>query len=153
MICCKAAISLLSIGFFSLPLLASDSSEKGIHLTVKFDEVRPIKGDVYCNLFDQHQGFPGDADRAIKTLKVAVTSSILSCDFGPIPPGVYAVAAMHDENTNGKLDTNILGIPTEGWAVSNDVGPRLFGPPSFEAASIELNSSKQTLKIHMNFRY
>lgn len=36
------------------------------------------------------------------------------CDFEDIPPGTYAMAAIHDENMNGKLDPNLLAISTDG---------------------------------------
>jgi uncharacterized protein (DUF2141 family) len=32
-----------------------------------------------------------------------------------IKPGKYAIAVIHDENCNGKLDTNMFGIPKEGY--------------------------------------
>ena len=37
-----------------------------------------------------------------------------TCSFDPIPAGTYAVACFHDENKNGKCDTGLFGIPTEG---------------------------------------
>ncbi len=40
------------------------------------------------------------------------------CDFEDISPGTYALAVIHDENGNGKLDTNWVGIPTEGYGFS-----------------------------------
>jgi len=45
------------------------------------------------------------------------------CDFEDIPPGTYALVVIHDENMNGKLDTNWVGIPKEGYGFSNDVKP------------------------------
>jgi hypothetical protein len=52
------------------------------------------------------------------------------CDFEDIAPGTYALVISHDENTNGKLDTNWLGVPTEGYGFSNDA-TALLGAPSF----------------------
>lgn len=54
-----------------------------------------------------------------------------------VPPGTWAAQAFHDENSNGKIDTNILGIPTEGIGFSNDVRFR-FGPPAFDDAEFQL---------------
>jgi uncharacterized protein (DUF2141 family) len=42
-------------------------------------------------------------------------------DFEGIPPGTYSLAVVQDENMNGKLDTNWLGIPKEGYGFANDV--------------------------------
>ena len=38
-----------------------------------------------------------------------------------IPPGTYAVKLHIDENENGKLDTNFLGIPKEQYGISNNI--------------------------------
>ena len=53
--------------------------------------------------------------------------------------GVYAVAMIHDENANGKLDTNFIGIPTEGIGVSNN--PRLTGAPGFDEAKFKISGN------------
>jgi uncharacterized protein (DUF2141 family) len=38
-------------------------------------------------------------------------------EFSDIKPGNYAIA-IHDENRNGELDTNMFGIPKEGYGSS-----------------------------------
>ena len=58
-----------------------------------------------------------------------------------IPPGTYAVKLHIDENENGELDTNFLGIPKEQYGFSNN--DRAFGIPKFEAASFSLNTYKK----------
>jgi uncharacterized protein (DUF2141 family) len=40
--------------------------------------------------------------------------------FDELPSGACAVAVVHDENGNGRLDKNSLGIPTEGYDVPNN---------------------------------
>ena len=71
------------------------------------------------------------------------------CDFVDIPRGTYALAVVHDEDMNGNLDINWLGIPTEGYGFSNDVKAR-FGPPSFSAASFLYDGQdmKMTISLH-----
>jgi hypothetical protein len=36
-----------------------------------------------------------------------------------LQPGEYAVFALHDGNGNGKVDSNFVGVPTEGFGVPN----------------------------------
>jgi uncharacterized protein (DUF2141 family) len=72
------------------------------------------------------------------------------CDFEDIPPGTYAMAVIHDENMNGKLDTNRLGIPREGYGFSNDAKGWL-GPPSFSAASFRYDG--RSLDLTMSLHY
>jgi len=57
-----------------------------------------------------------------------------------VPPGIYAVQAFHDENGNGHLDTNFLGIPKEAMGFSNDA-PMHFGPPDFAVASFRVGAT------------
>lgn len=54
-----------------------------------------------------------------------------------LPPGTWAVLSYQDENDNGELDRNLLGIPKERYAFSRDARGR-FGPPSFEDAAFVL---------------
>ena len=72
------------------------------------------------------------------------------CDFEDIPAGTYALAVVHDENMNGKLDTNWLGIPVEGYGFSNDA-KSLNGAPSFSDASFVYGG--ENLNFTISLRY
>jgi uncharacterized protein (DUF2141 family) len=56
-----------------------------------------------------------------------------------LQPGDYAVAFVHDEDGDGQLRKNLLGIPSEGFGISNN--PTLFGAPSFNQAKFKLNGN------------
>ena len=57
-----------------------------------------------------------------------------------LAPGRYALTAFHDENGNDDLDTNLLGIPKEGYGFGNDA-KATFGPPGFEAAAVTVGDT------------
>lgn len=57
-----------------------------------------------------------------------------------VPPGNYAVQAWHHENDNGRIDRDLLGIPTEGIGFSRNAPIRL-GAPSFEDAAFTVEAS------------
>lgn len=59
--------------------------------------------------------------------------------FDDLPTGDYAIALIHDENSNNKLDT-AFGIPLEGFGFSRNPVIR-FGPPSFAAAEFPVATS------------
>ena len=67
-----------------------------------------------------------------------------------LPPGRYAINAFHDENGNGDLDTNVLGIPKEGYGFANDP-PTSFGPPDFEEAAVTVGDPPATAAMTMNY--
>jgi len=60
--------------------------------------------------------------------------------------GVYAIRVFHDENSNGKLDLNFLGIPLEEYGYSNNVSA-WFGPPSWEKAQFIFNKEELPIEI------
>ena len=61
----------------------------------------------------------------------------------------YAIKVFHDENSNGKLDSNLLGIPTEDYGFSNDASG-WFGPPRWEKAMFLLNQKEMTIQISID---
>lgn len=63
-----------------------------------------------------------------------------------IPYGQYAVVVYHDANSNGILDKNGLGVPTEIWGVSNNVRPFLR-PPKFRECAIAHTTSRTSITI------
>ena len=134
-----------------LPALAfaQSSSCPGMHVQVL--NIRNSTGTVDCALFESPQGFPTEALRsATNVMVIKVRQTQARCDFEDIPPGTYALAVIHDENMNGKLDTNWLGIPTEGYGFSNDVKASL-GPPSFADASFAYDGRNLELTIRLEY--
>jgi len=63
--------------------------------------------------------------------------------------GEYAIKVFHDENKNGELDTDFLGIPDEDYGFSNDASG-WFGPPSWENAMFIFNQPEMTIKIEVD---
>ncbi len=121
----------------------------GIH--VKILNIRNSTGTVACALFDAAEGFPEDYLRmATNVMVIKIRKDQARCDFEDIPPGTYAMAVVHDENMNGKLDTNFLGIPREGYGFSNDASGPLGAPP-FSAASFHYDG--QNVELTMSLRY
>ncbi len=134
-----------------LPALASapSSSCPGLHVQVL--NIRNSTGTVDCALFESPKGFPTEAlHSATHVMVIKVRQTQARCDFADIPPGTYALAVFHDENMNGTLDTNWLGMPTEGYGFSNDVKASL-GPPSFAAASFAYDG--RTLEMTIRLEY
>lgn len=57
--------------------------------------------------------------------------------FTGLPAGRYAAAVFHDANGNGELDSNLIGIPVEGFAFTNGASGS-FGPPRFDEAAVDV---------------
>lgn len=87
-------------------------------LRVEVSGIRNARGTLDCGLFTDAANFPdGVGARAVRAV---IEGARAVCVFDRVPPGTYAVAVLHDENGNGRLDRNFLGIPAEGYGVSNN---------------------------------
>jgi uncharacterized protein (DUF2141 family) len=109
----------------------------GNSITIRVSTFRSLKGSLRCRLYSRPDGFPGKPPFQAEQ-SVVVTAKTMTCTFASVAPGTYAVALFHDENGDGKLDTNFVGIPREGVGVSNNK-LRSFGPPSWDDAKFTLH--------------
>jgi uncharacterized protein (DUF2141 family) len=123
--------------------------QPGIHVEIL--GIRNSVGAVACALFEAPEGFPTEFLRfATNIMMVKVRATKATCDFADIAPGTYALAVIHDENRDGELATNSMGMPQEGYGFSNDA-KGILGAPSFEAASFSYNG--QSLKLTIALQY
>lgn len=131
------------------PIAAQPAPCSGIHVNVL--NIRNSTGTVDCALFDSPDGFPVDVLRsASRVIIIKVRNTEARCDFVDVPAGTYALAVVHDENMNGQLELNWLGVPTEGYGFSNDA-TALLGAPGFAAASFRFTGG--TLDMTVSLRY
>ena len=134
----------------SVPVAAfAEPACPGIH--VKILDIKNSVGSVACALFESPAGFPSEfLHAATNVMIIKIRKAQARCDFMDIPPGTYAMVVIHDANMNGKLDANMLGIPTEGYGFSNDA-KGVISAPTFSAASFSYDG--QNLDLTMSLRY
>ena len=131
------------------PSLPKAQSSNVATLTVRVTNARNAKGVIRAALFPSADGFPGDTSKAVRVQSTQIDPKTLSSEivFAGIPPGAYAIAVFHDENMNGKLDKNVLGMPKEGYGASNNPKKKM-GPPTFEETSFSLRGD-QSVEIKL----
>jgi uncharacterized protein (DUF2141 family) len=98
-------------------------------------------GLVRCGLF-RADGWLKDSFRAAI---VKVHGKKALCVFKDVPVGVYGISAFHDENKDGKLDTNLVGYPTEEYCASNNAR-NLMSAPSFSDAKFRYRGGTVRLR-------
>ncbi|WP_051083460.1 DUF2141 domain-containing protein [Sphingomonas sp. Mn802worker] len=117
-------------------------------LDVGIEHVRSVKGLLRVCLTADPENFPSCVDD-----KDAVTRNVPAATHGlrftGLPHGTYAVAVIHDENSNAKLDT-FAGIPREGFGFSRNP-PIRFGAPRFAAARFAVESDAERQQIGMRY--
>ncbi len=117
-------------------------------IVVNVTGIKNDKGVIKFGLFDKSEGFP-DMGKEIKGKLIDAKTTGVSYTFEDVKPGTYAVAAVHDENEDGELDTNFFGIPTEQYGFSRNIYGTL-GPPSFKDVSFKVEAGK-IVKITINY--
>jgi uncharacterized protein (DUF2141 family) len=71
-------------------------------------------------------------------------------NIADVPPGIYAAQAFHDENDNGLLDRNFIGMPREAMGFSNDA-PMHMGPPEFDAAAFSVGAVPVSIVLRLRY--
>ncbi len=127
----------------------SVQAQSSAKLTVVIDGLRHQSGQVCLRVYSSEQGFPSSARGVIQSGCTKVTGKSTNKDFYGLKPGNYAVALYADKNNDGKLNTNFLGIPSEGYGFSNNPKARTRAP-KFTEASFNLSQNK-TIKITMQY--
>ena len=114
---------------FHAPVLAGE-------LAIDVTGIRSDDGRVFLALHQERAdvSFPDD-EGAVAGVWTKAAGGTFSLVFPDLAEGRYAVSVMHDENGDGELDTNLLGVPTEGYGFSNDA-TGIMGPPGFSDALV-----------------
>ena len=147
----SGCVALCAVLLFANPaaIAFAQSSCPGIHVEVL--NIRNNAGAVACAFFSEAEGFPAKFLRfADKIVLTKVEGRKASCDVAGIKPGTYAIAVIHDENLNGELDTNFLGVPTEGYGFSSGAKAG-FSAPSFSDAKVFYDGQTLDLTISLNY--
>ncbi|MFW5644662.1 MAG: DUF2141 domain-containing protein [Bacteroidota bacterium] len=130
---------------FGIPAISQDYSS----LRVEVEGLRNNEGKLSITFFNSPEGFPEDIRNAYqwRTLELSEKKPVFL--FNDLPAGEYAYAILHDEDGNGEMKKNLLGIPREGFGFSNNYEPKIKNP-SFKDASFYLRKgSKAHHKIEI----
>ena len=119
-------------------------------LIVQVGHLKSNQGEVAVTLYPSDpRRFLAPRGKLLRVRARAVTPMTQACFYLP-KPGAYAVAVYHDANANRDFDRNSLGMPTEGYAFSNDA-PTKFGVPSFDAVRFVVGPGDTTLRVTMRY--
>jgi uncharacterized protein (DUF2141 family) len=118
-------------------------------LDIAVSGIHNDKGTLYLSLYNSEKGYPRDPKAAFRLTFARIVNGISTFRFDKLPRGTYAVACYHDENGNGKLDSNLFGVPTEGTGASNNA-TGFLGPPKFRDAKFTLDRDT-AITIHIRY--
>ncbi len=121
----------------------------GATIEIRIEGLRNAQGIVRLCLTRDSAHFPdcnGDPAAIRRSIPAARAAELR---IEGAAPGSYALAVIHDENGNGRLD-RFMAIPREGFGFSRN--PRLrMGPPRFEEVRFDVTGG--TVRQAVRLRY
>ena len=100
-------------------------------------------------LNNSEESYKGGENEAIAKTKTMVVDQKVQVIFTNLPYGSYGVSIYHDENSNGEMDKNMMGIPKEAYGFSNNA-KGFFGKPDYKDVKFELNSAEMQIVINLD---
>ena len=129
----------------------TQTTAKTCKLIVHVDGFRNDKGKLGITIFNSPDGWPEKNDKAFRHGPFPITGNTATGTYSDLPPGDYAVAVIHDENENKKLDRNFVGWPTEGFGFANNPKVLLEAPP-FKAAVVHVACPVTETTVHLIYK-
>jgi len=130
--------------FLLSSLLATTVGAQAAELSVVLHDVRAQTGLIKIALVDSQAGWEGKA-APVQATGAPPSGGQATFVFEDLKPGAYAVLVTHDENGNGKLDSNMIGMPVEAYGFSNN--PRVMRKPTWDEARIEVGADDAAIDI------
>ena len=116
-------------------------------LTIHVGNVLPAGGVLRMGLYNEAL-YPDNESKPIATADVAAISPDTVVTLHNVPPGIYAIQAFQDLNSNNKMDTTWLGLPLEPFGFSQDAKPFL-SKPSFDEVKFTLAPGENSQFLHL----
>lgn len=120
-------------------LVLCASLAQAANLSVRVQDA-PADGILVFQVYDAPNTF-GDFRDPVKEIRAPIQKGAVY-QLDGIPSGEIAILVYVDENENGLIDKNFIGIPQEPLGISNNYRPK--GPPSFARAKITIIEGEPT---------
>ena len=145
-----AAVLLALLACLSTAAHSQSPSTDTCKLIVHIDGFRNQKGNAGITVFKSPDGWPENNDKAFMHDGHPFTGETATMEL-QLPAGRYAIAVLHDENRNHKLDRNLIGWPKEGFGFSNNPKVNLSSP-SFDTAAMQVTCPVTETTIHLIYK-
>jgi uncharacterized protein (DUF2141 family) len=128
---------------------ALDAAPLASTLDVSITGLRSMKGNVLVCVTANPKFFP-DCSKDPKSLRAKVAARDSgNVSFSGLTQGTYAVALVHDENANSKMDMAVF-LPKEGFGFSRNPAV-VTGPPKFKAAAFAVDVAEVSQRVKMKY--
>jgi len=129
--------------FFTMVFIQNAYADNGISFTLEITGLRINSGNVYVKIYSNERDYKRDIPFISFELENAAENIMHSFE---IIEGEYLIAIFQDVNNNGRLDTNLFGIPTEPVGLSNYTGGI---PGGFNKQKTNINNNLNRITINV----
>jgi len=141
-------IIIYTLGFVGLAQTSQNEDKnidekKNHQIDIIINDISSDKGMVYFALYNSESNF--NARKPLRTANSEIIEGVAKVSFNDLEPNIYAITCFHDVNSNGKLDFDMSGRPTEDYGLSNNI--MSFGPPRFGDTKFDLKDKDLTFEI------
>ena len=133
---------------FQLVLAQTVEDKNTGNLTIVVTGFENDDGEVLIAVSNSRETYESN-DSAFVGVKVKIENKKAEYTFEELPFGEYAIKLFHDENMDGELDSNFLGIPTEDYGFSNNARGT-FGPADYDDAKFLFEQTEMTMEISVD---
>jgi uncharacterized protein (DUF2141 family) len=142
--CAAPILALVALG----AAISADAAS-GVNIDITLSGLRNAKGQVLVCLATNPKSFPDcSKDPGAQKKSVAATNGS-TVRFSGVTPGTYAIAIVHDENTNDKMDLSLF-LPKEGWGLSRNPKTRM-GKPKFSSSAFLVGDAYLVFPITVKY--
>jgi uncharacterized protein (DUF2141 family) len=131
------------------PVSLAVAQPSGATIDVAVTGLRSAHGNLLVCLTANPKFFPDCGKDPLSVKKLVSAKLTGDIHFSGVAPGTYAVALIHDENANNKLDTALF-IPKEGFGFSRNPVVAM-GPPKFSSAEFSVGAADMKLPVKMKY--
>ncbi len=147
----RLALPLLFLAGGSALLAGQAHAEQGNCVDLRVEDVRNAEGILLVALFTDEPTYLDNRGEARSERIPAIEGTVSQALCG-LPSGRYALSLFHDEDVDTELDTNFIGIPTEGYGFAGE-GRGYRGKPSFETIAFELGPDRPRHQATVKMTY
>ncbi|MCV9927898.1 DUF2141 domain-containing protein [Flavobacterium sp. LS1R49] len=144
MITFYVSILVFFLAILTSPILRAQNSQ------IEISGIRSEKGKIILNIFKNNDSY--DNGKVLKKLvfdkkDIIKGKMTVTCN---LDPGICGITLIDDENENGEINKNLLGIPKEGFGFSNFFMEKMK-KPSFNDFKVDIKNQDNKISIKVKY--
>ena len=138
----------LFIAIMTTSMLLTSTHALANNVTFIIDDIKSDKGKVYVQLFQGEKNYQAN-NAYLSSIAIAKKGQI-TITFNNLEDNDYGIRYFHDEDNNSAMETNLFGMPIEGYGYSNNAKAN-YGPVEYQAIKFQVVDIDVTNRSTINY--